>query len=114
MARILSAIQPSGTLTIGNYLGALKMLKLQDEHECLFSFVDQHAITVLQDRLELRKKIKELTGIIFSLWIRSRKSNDFRSVRHLLLYTQLAWMLTCNTSMGELDRMTQFKDKSQK
>ena len=59
MARILSAIQPSGTLTIGNYLGALKnFVKLQDEHECLFFIVDQHAITVPQDRPELRKKIK--------------------------------------------------------
>ena len=114
MARILSAIQPSGTLTIGNYLGALKnFVKLQDEHECLFFIVDQHAITVPQDRLELRKKIKELTALYLARGLDPEKATIFVQ-SEVPGHTQLAWMLTCNTSMGELERMTQFKDKSQK
>lgn len=114
MARILSAIQPSGTLTIGNYLGALKnFVKLQDEHECLFFIVDQHAITVPQDRLELRKKIKELTALYLACGLDPEKATIFVQ-SEVPGHTQLAWMLTCNTSMGELERMTQFKDKSQR
>lgn len=114
MARILSAIQPSGTLTIGNYLGALKnFVRLQDEHECLFFIVDQHAITVPQDRLELRKKIKELTALYLACGLDPEKATIFVQ-SEVPGHTQLAWMLTCNTSMGELERMTQFKDKSQK
>ena len=114
MARILSAIQPSGTLTIGNYLGALKnFVKLQDEHECLFFIVDQHAITVPQDRLELRKKVKELTALYLACGLDPEKATIFVQ-SEVPGHTQLAWMLTCNTSMGELERMTQFKDKSQK
>ena len=114
MARILSAIQPSGTLTIVNYLGALKnFVKLQDEHECLFFIVDQHAITVPQDRLELRKKIKELTALYLACGLDPEKATIFVQ-SEVPGHTQLAWMLTCNTSMGELERMTQFKDKSQK
>jgi len=114
MARILSAIQPSGTLTIGNYLGALKnFVKLQDEHECLFFIVDQHAITVPQDRLELRKKIKELTALYLACGLDPEKATIFVQ-SEVPGHTQLAWMLTCNTSMGELERMTQYKDKSQK
>ena len=114
MARILSAIQPSGTLTIGNYLGALKnFVKLQDEHECLFFIVDQHAITVPQDRLELRKKIKELTALYLACGLDPEKATIFVQ-SEVPGHTQLAWMLTCNTSMGELERMTQFKDKSEK
>ncbi len=114
MSRILSAIQPSGTLTIGNYLGALKnFVKLQDEHECLFFIVDQHAITVPQDRLELRKKIKELTALYLACGLDPEKATIFVQ-SEVPAHTQLAWMLTCNTSMGELERMTQYKDKSQK
>ena len=114
MARILSAIQPSGTLTIGNYLGALKnFVKLQDEHECLFFIVDQHAITVPQDRLELRKQIKELTALYLACGLDPEKATIFVQ-SEVPGHTQLAWMLTFNTSMGELERMTQFKDKSQK
>ncbi|MDE5978144.1 MAG: tryptophan--tRNA ligase [Turicibacter sp.] len=114
MARILSAIQPSGTLTIGNYLGALKnFVKLQDEHECLFFIVDQHAITVPQDRLELRKKIKELTALYLACGLDPEKATIFIQ-SEVPGHTQLAWVLTCNTSMGELERMTQYKDKAQK
>ncbi|HAX74118.1 MAG TPA: tryptophan--tRNA ligase [Firmicutes bacterium] len=114
MARILSAIQPSGTLSIGNYLGALKnFVKLQDEHECFFFIVDQHAITVPQDKTELRKKTKELTALYLACGLNPEKATIFVQ-SEVPAHTQLAWMLTCNTQMGELERMTQFKDKSQK
>ena len=114
MSRILSAIQPSGTLTIGNYLGALKnFVELQDEHDCLFFIVDQHAITVPQDRLELRKRIKELTALYLACGLDPNKATIFIQ-SEVPGHTQLAWMLTCNTSMGELERMTQYKDKVQK
>ncbi|MGL4337315.1 MAG: tryptophan--tRNA ligase [Turicibacter sp.] len=114
MARILSAIQPSGTLTIGNYLGALKnFVKLQDEHECLFFIVDQHAITVPQDRQELRRRTKELTALYLACGLDPEKATIFVQ-SEVPAHTQLAWMLTCNTQMGELERMTQYKDKALK
>ncbi len=114
MSRILSAIQPSGTLTIGNYLGALKrFVQLQDEHECFFFIVDQHAITVPQDKTELRRRTKELTALYLACGLDPQKATIFVQ-SEVPGHTQLAWMLTCNTQMGELERMTQFKDKSQK
>ncbi len=114
MSRILSAIQPSGTLTIGNYLGALKrFVQLQDEHECFFFIVDQHAITVPQDKTELRRRTKELTALYLACGLDPQKATIFVQ-SEVPGHTQLAWMLTCNTHMGELERMTQFKDKSQK
>ncbi len=114
MSRILSAIQPSGTLTIGNYLGALKrFVQLQHEHECLFFIVDQHAITVPQDKTELRRRTKELTALYLACGLDPEKATIFVQ-SEVPGHTQLAWMLTCNTQMGELERMTQFKDKSQK
>jgi len=114
MARILSGIQPSGTLTLGNYLGALKrFVELQHEHECLFFIVDLHAITVSQDRLELRRRIKELTALYLACGLDSEKVSIFVQ-SEVPAHSELAWILTCNTAMGELERMTQFKDKSQK
>ena len=114
MSRILSAIQPSGTLTIGNYLGALKrFVQLQHEHECFFFIVDQHAITVPQDKTELRRRTKELTALYLACGLDPEKATIFVQ-SEVPGHTQLAWMLTCNTQMGELERMTQFKDKSQK
>jgi len=114
MARILSGIQPSGTLTLGNYLGALKnFVKLQHEHECLFIVVDLHAITVPQDRLELRQKIKELTALYVACGINPQQSIIFIQ-SEVPAHAELSWILTCNASMGELSRMTQFKDKSAK
>jgi len=114
MARILSGIQPSGALTLGNYLGAIKnFAKLQHEHECLFMIVDLHAITVPQDRLELRKNIKELAALYVACGINPEKSCLFIQ-SEVPAHTELSWILTCNASMGELSRMTQFKDKSAK
>ena len=114
MARILSGIQPSGTLTLGNYLGALKnFVKLQNEHECLFFIVDLHAVTVPQDRLELRRRIKEVTALYLACGLNPEKVSIFIQ-SEVPAHSELSWLLTCNTSMGELERMTQFKDKSQK
>ena len=114
MARILSGIQPSGTLTIGNYLGAIKnFVRLQHENECIFMVVDLHAITVPQDRLELRQKIKELAAIYVACGIDPTKATIFVQ-SEVPSHTELSWILTCNASMGELSRMTQFKDKSAK
>lgn len=114
MARILSGIQPSGAMTLGNYLGALKnFVKLQDDHECLFMVVDLHAITVSQDRAQLRKMIKELAAIYVACGIDPQKAMLFIQ-SEVPAHTELSWILTCNASMGELSRMTQFKDKSAK
>jgi len=114
MARILSGIQPSGALTLGNYLGALKnFVKLQDEHDCLFMIVDLHAITVPQDRLVLRNNIKELAAIYVACGLDPEKATIFIQ-SEVPAHLELGWMLTCNTGMGELERMTQFKDKSAK
>jgi len=114
MSRILSGIQPSGRLTIGNYIGAVKnFVKLQHEHECIFMIVDLHAITVPQDRLELRKNIKELAALYIACGIDPEKSTLFVQ-SEVPAHLELSWILTCNTGMGELERMTQFKDKSAK
>lgn len=114
MARILSGIQPSGALTLGNYLGAIKnFVKLQETHECLFMIVDLHAITVPQDRLVLRKNIKELAAFYVACGIDAQKASIFIQ-SEVPEHLELGWMLTCNTGMGELERMTQFKDKSGK
>ena len=114
MSRILSGIQPSGALTIGNYLGAIKnFVKLQHEHDALFMIVDLHAITVPQDRLSLRKNIKEIAALYVACGIDPEKSILFVQ-SEVPAHTELSWMLTCHASMGELSRMTQFKDKSAK
>lgn len=114
MSRILSGIQPSGALTLGNYLGAIKnFVKLQEEHECLFMIVDLHAITVPQDRLALRNNIKELAAIYVACGIDPEKATIFVQ-SEVSQHLELGWVLTCNTGMGELERMTQFKDKSAK
>ena len=114
MARILSGIQPSGELTLGNYLGAIKnFVKLQHAHECLFMVVDLHAITVPQDRLKLRQNIKELAALYVACGIDPAKATIFIQ-SEVPQHLELGWIITCNTGMGELERMTQFKDKSAK
>jgi len=114
MSRILSGIQPSGRLTLGNYIGAVKnFVKLQDEYECFFMIVDLHSITVPQDRLTLRKNIKELAALYVACGIDPKKSTIFVQ-SEVPAHLELSWILTCNTGMGELERMTQFKDKSAK
>ena len=111
---IFSGIQPSGDLTIGNYLGALKnWVKLQNEYNCYFCIVDLHAITVRQKPADLRRRSLELLSLYIAAGISPEKNTLFIQ-SHVPAHTELAWILTCNTYMGELSRMTQYKDKSQK
>ncbi len=111
---IFSGIQPSGNLTLGNYLGALKnWVKLQDEYDCFFCVVDLHAITVKQVPADLRKRTLEVLAINIACGIDPEKNTLFIQ-SHVPAHSEGAWLLTCNTYMGELSRMTQFKDKSQK
>lgn len=112
MATIFSGIQPSGTLTLGNYLGALKhFTELQDDNTCYFCIVDEHAITVPQDRLKLRNNIRSLAALYLAAGIDPKKSILFIQ-SEVPAHTQLGWMLQSISYMGELERMTQFKDKS--
>ena len=111
---IFSGIQPSGKLTLGNYLGALRNFeKFQDEYDCYYSIVDLHAITVPQEAKDLRANTLEILAQYLACGLDPEKATIFVQ-SEVPGHTQLAWMLTCNTSMGELERMTQFKDKSQK
>ncbi|WP_163529794.1 tryptophan--tRNA ligase [Halobacillus ihumii] len=113
MKTIFSGIQPSGTLTLGNYLGAMKhFVDLQDEYNCYFCIVDEHAITVPQERLKLRDNIKSLAALYVASGIDVNKSTLFIQ-SEVSAHTQLGWMLQCVSYIGELERMTQFKDKSQ-
>jgi tryptophanyl-tRNA synthetase len=111
---ILSGIQPSGKLHIGNLAGAIRnWVNLQDEYECYFTIVDLHAITVKQEPAELRKTTLDLAAMLFACGIDPNKATVFIQ-SHVPEHSQLAWILNCSTPMGELSRMTQFKDKSQK
>ncbi|WP_373897667.1 tryptophan--tRNA ligase [Haloimpatiens sp. FM7315] len=111
---IFSGIQPSGELTIGNYLGALKnWVKLQDEYDCYFCVVDLHAITVKQEPKDLRRRTLELLAIYIAAGIDPRKNTMFIQ-SHVPQHAEAAWLLNCIAYMGELQRMTQFKDKSSK
>ncbi|AKG04969.1 tryptophan--tRNA ligase [Salimicrobium jeotgali] len=113
MSVIFSGIQPSGTLTLGNYLGALKhFVDLQEDHHCYFCIVDEHAITMPQDRLKLRDNIRSLAALYLAVGIDPGKSTLFIQ-SEVPAHTQLGWMLQSISYIGELERMTQFKDKSQ-
>ncbi|WP_277674434.1 tryptophan--tRNA ligase [Piscibacillus halophilus] len=110
---IFSGIQPSGTLTIGNYLGAMKQFpELQDEYNSYFCIVDYHAITVPQDRLKLRNQIRSLAAMYLACGIDPKKSTLFIQ-SEVTAHAELAWMLQCVATVGELERMTQYKDKSE-
>ncbi|WP_163972178.1 tryptophan--tRNA ligase [Oceanobacillus halotolerans] len=112
MKTIFSGIQPSGTLTIGNYLGAMQQfVKYQEDHNCYFCIVDEHAITVPQDRLKLRNNIRSLAALYLAAGIDPNKSTLFIQ-SEVPAHTQLGWMLQSISYIGELERMTQFKDKS--
>ena len=114
MEVLFSGIQPSGIPTIGNYIGALKQFKdVQNDYKCIFCIVDEHAITMPQDRLKLRQQTKQLAAIYLASGIDPEKSLLFIQ-SEVPAHTQAAWMLTTISSIGELERMTQFKDKSQK
>ncbi len=111
---IFSGIQPSGTLTLGNYIGALRNFsKLQDEYDCIYSIVDMHAITVRQNPADLRRRCMELAAIYMASGIDPKKSLIYCQ-SHVTGHAELAWILNCFTYMGELSRMTQYKDKAAK
>ena len=111
---IFSGIQPSGTLTLGNYIGALKNFsKLQDDYDCIYSIVDMHAITVRQNPAELRRRCLELAALYIASGIDPKKALIYCQ-SHVSGHAELAWILNCFTYMGEMNRMTQFKDKSAK
>ncbi|AIY83789.1 tryptophan--tRNA ligase [Clostridium baratii] len=111
---IFSGIQPSGDLTLGNYLGAIKnWLTLQDEYDCYFCVVDLHAITVPQKAADLRRRTLEVLSIYLACGIDPEKNTLFIQ-SHVPAHSECAWLLSCNSYMGELSRMTQFKDKSKK
>ena len=112
--RIFSGIQPTGNLTLGNYIGALRNFSiLQDEYDCLYSIVDMHAITVRQNPAELRKACLRTMAIFIASGLDSKK-NIIYFQSQVPQHAELAWILNCFTYMGELQRMTQFKDKSAK
>jgi tryptophanyl-tRNA synthetase len=113
MKTIFSGIQPSGSLTIGNYIGAIRQfIELQNTHNCYFCIVDEHAITVPQDRLKLRQNIRSLAAIYLASGINPKKATLFIQ-SEVPAHTQLGWMMQSINYMGELERMTQFKDKSE-
>lgn len=110
---IFSGIQPSGELTIGNYFGALKnWVKLQDEYNCFYCVVDLHAITVRQIPKELRRRTLEVLAVYIATGLDPKKNTMFIQ-SHVPAHAEAAWLLNCFTYLGELNRMTQFKDKSQ-
>ncbi len=113
---VFSAIQPSGTITLGNYLGAIRnWVKMQenDEYNCLYALADLHTITVRQDREKLKKNIFDAYASVLACGIDVEKTPFFIQ-SHVPAHSQLAWILNCYTQYGELSRMTQFKDKSAK
>lgn len=114
--RILSGIQPSGAMTFGNYIGAVKnwvALQQTDEYECFYMLADLHTITVRQEAKQIRKNSMDMLALYIAAGIDPEKSPMFFQ-SHVPAHSQLAWVLNCNTYMGELSRMTQFKDKSRK
>ena len=112
--RIFSGIQPTGNLTLGNYIGALRNFGiLQDEYDCLYSIVDLHALTVRQNPTELRKACLRTMAIFLASGLDPEK-NIIYFQSQVAAHPELAWILNCFTYMGEMSRMTQFKDKSQK
>ncbi|WP_304942621.1 tryptophan--tRNA ligase [Vallitalea guaymasensis] len=111
---IFSGIQPTGVITLGNYLGAIKnWTRLQDDYNCLFCVVDMHSITVRQDPALLRKRARDLLTIYIAAGLDPEK-NIMYYQSHVSGHAELSWILSCFTYMGELNRMTQFKEKSAK
>ena len=112
--RIITGIQPSGVITLGNYIGAIKqMVKMQDEYESFIFVADMHAITVPQDPNTLHENIRNLLALYIACGIDSNKNTIFLQSENEY-HANISWILECNTPFGELSRMTQFKDKSSK
>ena len=113
MKRVLSGIQPSGILTIGNYLGALRhFVDRQHDHDSFFCIVDLHALTLPQDPDSLRKQVKMLAAMYLAAGIDPEKATLFVQ-SHVSAHSELGWLLQCVSYLGELSRMTQFKEKSE-
>ena len=112
MKRVFSGVQPTGNIHLGNYLGALKQfVELQDDHECIYCIVDEHAITVPQDPKELRQHILDVAALYMAVGVDPKKSIIFVQ-SSVSGHAELGWVLCCNSYTGELFRMTQFKAKS--
>ena len=112
MKTLFSGVQPTGTITLGNYIGAFRQfIDLQNENECIFCIVDQHAITVAQDPQELQKHIRSLAALYLAVGIDPEKSILFVQ-SEVPAHAKAGWMMQCISHIGELERMTQFKDKS--
>ena len=110
--RVFSGIQPTGTFTLGNYVGAVRNWpRLQDEYDCLYSVVDLHAITVRQNPAELRRRTKETAALLLACGVDPKKSILFVQ-SHVPAHAQLSWVLSCFCPFGDLTRMHQFKEKS--
>ncbi|KQX45309.1 MULTISPECIES: tryptophan--tRNA ligase [unclassified Paenibacillus] len=113
MKRVLSGMQSSGQLTIGNYIGALRnYVKLQHLHRCYFMVVDMHAITVPQDPAALKEQTESIASLYIAAGLDPSKASIFLQ-SHVHAHAELGWIMTTLTHMGELERMTQFKDKSE-
>lgn len=111
---IFSGIQPSGELSIGNYIGSLRnWVNLQDDYDCIYCVVDQHAITVRQDPVLLRERTFNTLAVFLACGIDPNKSTIFLQSQ-VPCHAQLGWILNCYTQMGELSRMTQYKDKAKR
>lgn len=111
---VYSGIQPSGTFTIGNYLGAMRnWVPMQDQYDCIYAIADLHALTVPQVPAELRKRTYESVAMLLAIGIDPEKSILYVQ-SHVPAHTELTWLLNCNAYMGELSRMTQYKDKSER
>lgn len=114
MSIIFSGVQPSGTITLGNYLGAMKnFTNYQNEHECYFCIVNQHAITVPQEPDQLRKNIRSLAALYLAIGLDPEKVTLFVQ-SEVAEHAKLGWIMTTLSYIGELERMTQYKDKSQR
>lgn len=113
MRKVLSGIQPSGQLTLGNYIGAMQnFVKLQHTEECFFMVVDLHAITVAQEPAALREQTEAVAALFIAAGIDPSKASVFVQ-SHVRAHAELGWLFTTLANMGELERMTQFKDKSE-
>ncbi len=111
---IFSGVQPSGMLTIGNYLGAIKnWVKLQDEYNCYYCVVDMHALTVRQQAAEFKKRCLDTLSLLLAAGLDPEKNIMFFQ-SHVSSHAELRWVLSCYTYIGELSRMTQFKEKSER
>ncbi len=109
--RLLSGIKPTGELTIGNYIGAIRQfVQLQEDYETFIFVADMHALTIYNDPEELKKKIRRIVGLYLACGLDPNKNTIFLQSENLY-HANLSWILECNSYMGELSRMTQYKDK---